>query len=200
MYHRFFKRIVDLVLSLIILLMISPLLILVSILIKIESSGPVFFVQERLGLHKKVFKVLKFRTMTHKDRNIHIQVYKDNPEITKIGAFLRRFKIDELPQFINVLTGEMSIVGPRPCLPSLTHKFDENTPFRFRTKPGVTSLAGVRGSIYLSWGQKWLYDRIYAERVSFWLDMRIIFETILVVIFGEERFLKEPTNDTLSKN
>src|SRR5690606_22776707 len=102
------------------------------------------------------------------------QVFKNNPNITRVGYYLRRFKIDELPQIINVIKGDMSVVGPRPCLSTIQDKFDENTHYRFQLKPGLTSIAGVSGSIYLSWPEKWLYDKNYVENISFLLDLKII--------------------------
>lgn len=190
MYY-FFKRTFDILFSSFILILVSPILIIAMILIKLESKGPIFFNQVRLGLNGNKFSVFKLRTMTHKKRDVHVQVFNGNSEVTKIGAFLRRTKIDELPQFVNVLNGDMTIVGPRPCLPNIQHLYDENTAFRFKVKPGVTSLAGVNGSIYLTWPQKWYYDKIYVEQRSALLDCKVIIKTILVVFLGEKHFLKK---------
>ena len=191
--YIFFKRLFDIIFSLFILLLVSPILILSFILIKVESKGPIFFFQERLGLNKEVFNVFKLRTMTNKKREIHQKIVAGNPEVTKVGYYLRRFKIDELPQFINVLIGNMTIVGPRPCLKNIEHLYNEDTVYRFKVKPGVTSLAGVRGSIYLTWPEKWHYDRLYVENASFFFDIKIIVKTVLVVFIGEQKFLKPPT-------
>lgn len=193
--YIFLKRLFDVLFSLVILFLISPILVLSMILIKLESKGPVFFFQERLGINGEVFKVFKLRTMTHKKRDVHQKIVAGNPEVTMVGYYLRRFKVDELPQFINVLIGNMSIVGPRPCLKNIEHLFNEDTFYRFKVKPGVTSLAGVRGSIYLTWPEKWYYDKIYVENANFLLDMRIIIKTILVVFIGEKKFLKVPTKN-----
>jgi len=190
--YDFVKRIFDLFFSIIILLIISPVLIISITLLKYESKGPVFFFQDRLGLYGVVFKVFKLRTMTHKNRKVHKQVFKNDPEVTKVGYYLRRYKIDELPQFINVLMGSMAVVGPRPCLTNIEHLYNQDTKFRFKVKPGVTSLAGVRGSIYLSWPEKWHYDKIYAENANLLLDLKIIIKTVLVVLIGEKQFLKIP--------
>lgn len=197
--YLIFKRVFDFFFALVVLIVTSPIIIVALILTRIESPGPIFFTQERLGYKKKIYKVLKIRTMTHKKREVHVQILKGNSEVTKVGAFLRRTKIDELPQFINVLLGDMSVVGPRPCLPTITNLFDDNTPYRFEVRPGVTSLAGVKGSIYLSWPEKWLYDRIYVEKMSLFLDFKIIINTILVVLLGEEKFLVRPNVEDLKK-
>jgi lipopolysaccharide/colanic/teichoic acid biosynthesis glycosyltransferase len=184
------KRIFDLVVSIIALFVLLVPFLIVSAFIKLDSKGPVFFMQERLGYGRKIFKVFKFRTMTHRNRDI-AQVYKNDPEVTKVGAILRRFKIDELPQIINVLLGHMSIVGPRPCVEFVANKYSLCNE-RFLDKPGLTSLAGVSGSIYLNWNEKDYYDKYYHYNRSLLLDLKIIFTTILVVIAGEEKFLKKP--------
>jgi len=131
--------------------------------------------------------------MTHRVR-IVTQTYKSDPEITKIGYFLRRFKVDEMPQIINVLKGEMSIIGPRPCLPGITEKYELDD-FRFKVKPGLSSMAGVNGSIYLSWQEKWWYDKYYVENCSFILDLKIFLKTFLIILFGEDKFLKRPKGE-----
>lgn len=184
------KRLFDIMFAVTLLAVLIVPFLIVAFLIKLESKGPIFFFQERLGLNRRKFNVFKFRTMTHKSREIQ-QVYKNDPEITKIGEILRRFKIDELPQIINVLNGDMSIVGPRPCVEIVVNKHnlcDE----RFLDKPGLTSLAGVSGSIYLTWKEKDYYDKFYHYNKSFLFDIRIIILTLLVVLFGEQRFLKKP--------
>ena len=195
LYRNYFKYVFDRLVGLIGLIIVSPVLIISAILIKLDSRGPVFFMQERWGLNQEKFKVYKFRTMTDKKRNFGNQVYKDNAEITKVGRILRRYKIDELPQLINVVKGDMSIVGPRPCIPVVTQYYNENTYYRFQVRPGLTSTAGVNGSIYLTWDEKWYYDKEYVENLSFMLDMKIILKTFLVVLFGEEKFLKRPKSE-----
>ncbi|MBU1563998.1 MAG: sugar transferase [Proteobacteria bacterium] len=196
MYHTVFKRLFDLIFSTLVLLAISPILLVAMLWIKLDTPGPVFFLQERLGLNGNIFKVIKFRTMTHKPREVHHQVFQNDPEVTRSGSFLRKTKIDELPQFINVVFGDMSVVGPRPCLPVVRSKYRSvDSEKRFTVKPGVTSLAGVKGSIYLTWVEKFYYDRIYAENIKFTNDLKIIFKTVLVVFLGEKRFLEKPKLD-----
>ncbi|MCG9881755.1 MAG: sugar transferase [Bacteroidia bacterium] len=184
------KRLVDIIISSFALIILFFPFLITSLLIMIDSEGPVFFMQERLGIGKKKFKVFKFRTMTHKDRTIK-QVFKNDPEVTKLGKYLRRFKIDELPQIINVFKGDMSIVGPRPCVEFVAEKYSLCKE-RFMDKPGLSSLAGVSGSIFLNWEEKDYYDKYYYYNKSIFLDFKIIILTFLVVIFGEEKFLKKP--------
>jgi len=190
MYKFFIKRYLDFIFSLIILLILAIPFLLVALLIKLESRGPIFFKQKRLGLNKSEFEIYKFRSMTNKDRVI-TQTYKSDPEITKVGYYLRRFKIDEMPQIINVLFGDMSIIGPRPCLPNVIEKYSLEE-HRFLVKPGLSSIAGVKGSIFLTWEEKWWYDKYYVENLSLLLDLKTFFKTFLVIIFGEENFLNKP--------
>ncbi len=190
-YFRFFKRPLDIIVTVILLIFIWPILLLCAVLIKIDSKGPILFVQERVGMGGKIFKILKFRTMTDKKRNLHEQIFSDNPEITKIGAILRRTKFDELPQLFNVLSGEMSIVGPRPCLLETVKKFNEDGFARLKVRGGVTNLAAVNGSIFLTWPERWKYDRYYVENVTFKMDVYIILKTIAVQILGEKYFYKK---------
>jgi undecaprenyl phosphate N,N'-diacetylbacillosamine 1-phosphate transferase len=196
MYKRVFKPVFDLLFSAMVLLAISPILLAAMVWIKLDTPGPIFFLQERLGLNGSTFKVIKFRSMTDKKREIHHQIFQDDPEVTRSGLFLRKTKIDELPQFINVMLGDMSVVGPRPCLPAVRSKYkSEDSEKRFSVKPGVTSLAGVKGSIYLTWAEKFYYDRVYAENIYFLNDLKIILKTVLVVFVGEKRFLERPKLD-----
>jgi undecaprenyl phosphate N,N'-diacetylbacillosamine 1-phosphate transferase len=194
MYRNYLKPLIDFIFALIVsILLLIPFLI-VAILIKIDSKGPIFFYQPRLGKNKKVFNIIKFRTMTDGERIIQGQVFKDNAEITRVGYYLRRFKIDEMTQIFNMLQGDMSIVGPRPCLPSILEKYNLNDQYRFEVKPGLSSLAGVNGSIFLTWDEKWQYDEYYVTHLSFLLDLKIILKTFLVIVRGEEKFLKKPNS------
>lgn len=190
MYKLYIKRLVDILFSSVVILILLLPFVIISIIIKIDSKGPVLFRQKRLGLNREAFEIYKFRSMTNKEREVN-QTYKSDPEITKVGYYLRRFKIDEMPQIINVLLGDMSIIGPRPCLPGITEKYGLDD-YRFKVKPGLSSIAGVNGSIYLSWEEKWWYDKYYVEHCSFLLDLQIFFKTFLVIIFGEEKFLNKP--------
>jgi len=190
-YKNLLKPLIDYILAFVGIILVSPILIITAILIKLESPGPIIFTQERLGLNYRIFKVYKFRSMTHKKREFDKQVFEGDPEVTKLGVYLRRLKIDELPQLFNILIGDMSLVGPRPSLPNLQEKFNEDGKYRVKVKPGVTNLAAVNGSIYLSWPERWVFDRYYVENMSLKLDLEIIIKTIIVVFFGEKIFIKD---------
>ena len=173
------------------LLITGPILLITAVLIVVDSRGPVFFKQERLGLNGRVFMLIKFRSMTHEPgRLFNKQTVAGDPDVTRIGAIIRRLKIDELPQVFNVLRGEMAIVGPRPSLPNLQEKFDENGRVRILVKPGLTGLAAVNGSIFLTWPQRWVFDRYYVEHLSWLLDFSIVMRTVVVLVMGERYFYK----------
>ncbi len=176
------KRIVDVVFSGLFLLFASPFMLLVALAIKLDSPGPVFFVQERMGLDAKPFKVLKFRSMRQDaEANGPGWTTKDDPRRTRVGAFLRRTSLDELPQFINVLMGDMSVVGPRPEQPAYVEQFRKSIPRymeRHREKAGITGWAqvnGLRGDTSIT--ERTKYDLWYIENWSLWLDFRIILRT-----------------------
>ncbi|MFH5833128.1 sugar transferase [Halalkalibaculum sp. DA384] len=191
MYARFFKRFLDLLASLLLLLLLLPLFILVALLIKLDSRGPVFFIQDRVGKNLKLFKVYKFRTMTDKKRSVQKVIGKAEG-VTRIGYYLRRFKIDELPQLINVCKGEMSLVGPRPSIQEQLEEMNVDEKRRYSVRPGMTGLAQVCGNIHISWSERYKYDLEYVENVSFLNDMKIILRTVLIIFLGEEKFINEP--------
>lgn len=191
MYRRVFKRWLDFGLSSIVIILLIPLFVIAYLLVKIDSKGPFFFVQERIGKSGKFFKVYKIRTMTNKKRLVQRQVFSDNAEITRVGAIFRRLKIDELPQLLNIWKGDMSFVGPRPSLPELLVELNDDGKKRISVRPGLTGLAQVNGNIYLSWEERWKFDREYVERVSFMEDLKILFKTFGIVLFGEKLFLKK---------
>lgn len=145
-----------------------------------------------MGKNNGLFSIYKFRTMTDKERKVDRKILKGDPEVTKVGAVLRRLKIDELPQLINILKGDMAIVGPRPAIPNQVKSFNEDGKFRTKVRPGLTGLAQTNGNIYLTWEERWVYDRLYVESVSFFLDIKLIFKTILIVLMGEEKFVNKP--------
>lgn len=189
--QKVIKRLVDIVLSLIVLIVFLPVWIVVAILIKATSPGSVFFLQDRPGLHKKIFKVYKFRTM-QLGSEIMIkgqEIMKEDDRITSIGKFLRRSKIDEIPQVLNVLKGEMSLVGPRPERIASLADYTDEIAKRLNTKPGMTGLAQVSGNIYLSLEDRYKFDVYYVEYSGLWLDLKIIIRTVGVILLGEGRYV-----------
>ncbi|PFG04472.1 sugar transferase [Bacillus sp. es.034] len=185
------KRVLDIVVSLIVLIPFFPLWLLIAFLIKVTSQGPTMFLQERPGLNKKIFQVYKFRTMKPGSENMvkGQEVMKDDDRITAIGKFLRRSKLDEIPQVLNVLKGEMSLVGPRPERVSSLADYTKEISKRLNMKPGLTGLAQVSGNIYLSLQERYRFDVYYVENYSILLDLKIILRTVGVVLFGEDRYV-----------
>lgn len=192
MYKNCFKRVIDFCLSGFALLCLSPLFIIVIILIKIESEGPIFYLQERVGKGGKIFNVYKFRSMTNKQRDpTKEQTFMDNPEITKVGKVIRRLKIDELPQLINVFNGDMAVIGPRPALPATYEKYGDVAKARLSVRPGLSGLSQIRGNIFLPWEKRFEYDKEYIDHISFTYDIGIIIKTFAIVALGEEKFIKK---------
>lgn len=188
----FLKRLFDIILSLIGLVILLPIFIIIIILIKIDSKGPAFFYQERLGKNGRVFKIIKFRTMVINAENIGdgLDVKSDCDErITKVGSFLRKTSLDELPQFINVFIGNMSFIGPRP--PVVYHPYDGYSSYpdwaktRFNMKPGITGLAQIRVRNSVVWDERIIIDNEYIENFSVLLDIKILLDTFLQVIKKE---------------
>ena len=188
------KRTLDILFSIFVLIVLLPIWVLVVILIKLTSKGPIFFIQDRPGKNKNIFKVYKFRTMKPgSERMIKgKEVLNDDDRVTKIGKFLRRTKIDEIPQVINILKGDMSLVGPRPERIASLDDYDEEISKRLNVRPGITGLAQVSGNIYLNLNDRYRFDVYYVEHYSFLLDIKIIFRTFLVVLLGEDRFKNKP--------
>lgn len=184
------KRLLDLTICVPLLILALPMLLVTALLIKVDSRGPVFFVQKRLGRYGETFPTFKFRTMTDRRRTVHTEVLPGHSEVTRVGSWLRRFKIDELPQILNIVRGDMSIVGPRPALPEHIEEYNEDGLRRLLERPGLTGLAQVNGNIYLSWPERWNYDARYVEELSAGLDLRIVLKSVAVVVFGEEKFTR----------
>ncbi|HEY0073491.1 MAG TPA: sugar transferase [Abditibacteriaceae bacterium] len=195
-YARAGKRVFDLMLTIPALLFLLPGLLLTALLVRLDSAGPIFFLQERLGRNGTVFRLYKFRSMTDTPRTANREIIGRDAEVTRIGFWIRRFKIDELPQFWNVLIGDLSIVGPRPALPAQLAEYDDLARRRLLVRPGLTGLAQVHGNIHLSWAERWLYDARYVERMSLPLDLWIIGRTVLVILKGEEKFLSPLKDET----
>ena len=185
------KRLTDLIISLFLLILLSPILILCTLFIKLGDKGPIFYKQQRVGLNGCFFEILKFRSMSVNENREIGQTFNTDPEITWIGRLMRRTKIDELPQLINVVKGDMGLVGPRPCLMITYEEMPEWAKERFKVRPGMTGLAQINGNIFLSWEERWKYDIQYVKNLSILNDIKIVFKTILVVIFGEDKFKKD---------
>jgi len=181
------KRMIDVVVSGIGLIILFPIFVIIGIFIKLDSKGPVFFVQERAGKDGRIFKAYKLRTMVDNAEKIGLgyEIAKDDNRITRVGKNLR-WGIDELPQLINVFKGEMSIVGPRPALPHQVEKYSEQGRRRLEVKPGITGWALVNGRNSLSWPERIKLDIWYIDNWSIWLDLKILFKTVWVVIFTRE--------------
>lgn len=194
-YRRVGKRLLDIAFAAAALLASAPVLLVCGVLIRTTSRGPIFFRQERLGRGGRVFRALKFRTMTDGLRSEPSEIFGRHPEVTLVGHCLRRFKLDELPQLWNVVRGDMSIVGPRPALPGQLEEYDSESGRRLEVRPGLTGLAQVNGNIYLTWPERWAWDVEYVDKMSLRLDLRIIWRTVSVVLRGEERFLSRQGGD-----
>lgn len=188
------KRLADILISLLVLVPFFPVWVVIALLIKLTSEGPVFFLQDRPGKDRKIFKVFKFRTMRPGSEKMikGVEVMKDDDRVTAIGRFLRRSKLDEIPQCLNVLRGEMSLIGPRPERVASLEDYDDEISKRLNMLPGMTGLAQVSGNIYLDLSQRYKLDVYYVEHYSLWLDVKILFRTVGVVLFGEEKYMGRP--------
>jgi lipopolysaccharide/colanic/teichoic acid biosynthesis glycosyltransferase len=193
LYGRVGKRLFDITAALAVIGVSWPLLLLIAVLIRLTSRGPALFVQERLGQNATTFRAYKFRTMTDRPRIPDTVAYSGDPnEITVIGSILRRTKLDELPQVLNVLKGDMSIVGPRPQLPVQLKKFDDNGRLRLLVRPGLTGMAQTHGNVGLTWPERWYYDAYYVKNLSLRLDLWLIGRTLHLLVRGEEALLVHP--------
>jgi exopolysaccharide biosynthesis polyprenyl glycosylphosphotransferase len=188
-YYPYIKRLLDILLSLLALPIAIPIILIFAVIIKLETPGPAFFLQERVGLHGKYFKVIKLRSMgVNAEKNGAQWATKNDPRVTRVGAFIRKTRIDELPQLFNVLKGDMSLIGPRPERPMFTAQFNEEIPGfidRLQVKPGITGWAQVNGGYDITPREKLELDRYYIDNMSFWLDLKIILKTIKVCITGD---------------
>jgi exopolysaccharide biosynthesis polyprenyl glycosylphosphotransferase len=189
-WAKFGKRVVDLVFSFSSLVLLSPILLIVAVLIKLTSKGPVFYLQRRVGLNGSEFNCIKFRTMV-KDAELYsgpVLAEENDPRITPVGRFLRKYRIDEIPQLINILRGEMSLVGPRPERPEFVKVYEREIPlykYRHLVRPGITGLAQIYGKYDTDPVNKLKYDLIYVLNLSFNLDMFILLRTVNVVLTGK---------------
>lgn len=195
MYKHYLKRLFDFILSLIALFVFSPLLLVVTICLHFANKGAgVFFLQERPGLHAKIFKVIKFKTMTD-EMDINGKLLPDEKRLTKIGKFIRSTSIDELPQLINVLKGDMSIIGPRPLLPQYLPLYSCEQARRHDIRPGISGWAQCHGRNAISWTEKFKLDIWYVDHVNFITDFKIILITLKKVFVREG--ISQEGNDTM---
>jgi undecaprenyl phosphate N,N'-diacetylbacillosamine 1-phosphate transferase len=184
MYSKFFKRFFDIIFSIVLLIIASPVLLVVSFLLLFANKGKVLFIQARPGLNEKIFYIIKFMTMNER-KNINGELLPDNERITGIGKFIRKSSLDELPQLINVLKGDLSLIGPRPLLVDYLPLYNERQRRRHEVRPGITGWAQVNGRNSISWKEKFQYDVWYVDNISLLLDIKIICRTFDKVLHSE---------------
>ncbi|CAI9430252.1 Colanic biosynthesis UDP-glucose lipid carrier transferase [Candidatus Ornithobacterium hominis] len=184
MYQSFFKRIFDFSLALLGFIFLLPIFIIVYIRLYIANHGKPFFFQIRPGKNERLFKIIKFKTMNDK-KDAQGNLLPDAERLTSVGQFVRKTSLDEIPQLINVIKGDMSLVGPRPLLPEYLPLYNEHQKKRHKVRPGITGWAQVNGRNAISWEQKFDYDVWYVENLNFILDLRIIYLTFLKVFKSE---------------
>ncbi len=200
--YKCFKWIMDRVLAFVGIVAMFPIFILTCIIIAIDSNGPVLIVQVRDGQYKKPIRVYKFRTMYSANVEFdmeHAVIDGGNSNVTRVGRLLRKFKVDELPQLFNILKGDMSFIGPRPLLPVYSPKYERWEFQKFLCKPGLSGLSQVNGNGYLRVKTRSYYDVLYSEKVSLWLDIKILFKTIAVILLGEKSQMKEVTDEEIEE-
>lgn len=196
MYAKYVKRLLDLILSLIALIILMPVMIILYVLVRIKLGKPVFFKQQRPGLNEKIFTLYKFRTMTDK-KDENGKLLPDSKRLTKFGKFLRSTSLDELPELINIIKGDMSIVGPRPLLVEYLPLYNEEQKKRHNVRPGLTGLAQVNGRNNISWEEKFKDDIKYVKNINFIEDIKIIFKTVGKVLKREG--INQKDNVTVEK-
>lgn len=185
MYQKYIKRLLDIILSLIAIIITLPIFIIIGILVLILIGKPAIFRQKRPGKNEKIFTMYKFRTMTNK-KDSDGNLLPDNQRLTKFGIFLRKISLDEIPEFINILKGDMSFVGPRPLLVEYLPYYTEEEHHRHDVRPGLTGLAQVSGRNLLNWDDKFRKDLEYVKNVTFIKDFKIVLKTFYTVIKREE--------------
>ena len=184
MYRKIIKPILDLLVASLALLVLSPIFILIIFTLSIDNKGKSFFFQSRPGKNEKIFKVIKFKTMNDK-KDRYGNLLPDQERLTKFGKIVRKTSLDEIPQLLNVLKGDMSLVGPRPLLVKYLPLYSENQKKRHHVKPGITGWAQVNGRNAISWEEKFKHDVWYVENQSFILDLKILLKTVLKVVKSE---------------
>ena len=203
--YYFLKRIIDIFGASILIIILSPILLVISVAIKLDSKGEVVFKQRRLGRYGKQFWIYKFRTMCVGAENMGDGQYckQGDSRVTRVGKILRKTSLDELMQLFNILKGDMSFIGPRPPLTYHPWSIDEYTPEqmkRFDVRPGITGLAQISGRKHLDWPKRIEYDVEYVENLSFWLDIKIFFITVFKVLFMMDNENTEESTKTRTTN
>lgn len=184
MYRKLLKPFLDVLVALVVFMMLLPVFVTVMIILTIANSGSPFFTQLRPGLHSHIFKIIKFKTMNDK-KDTSGKLLADEIRLTGLGKFIRKTSLDELPQLLNVIKGDMSLVGPRPLLPEYLHLYTPEQARRHEVKPGITGWAQVNGRNAISWEEKFKLDVWYVEKQSFLLDLKILFLTVKKVFVSE---------------
>jgi lipopolysaccharide/colanic/teichoic acid biosynthesis glycosyltransferase len=184
MYKRFFKRFLDVTLSVAGLVILSPVFVAVTVLLFMVNKGKPFFTQLRPGRHGKIFKIIKFKTMNDK-RDAAGNLLSDTERLTSVGRFVRKTSLDEIPQLINVIIGDMSLIGPRPLLAKYLPYYTEREKLRHSVRPGITGWAQVNGRNMIDWDERLELDVTYVEQLSFKLDIEIFFRTIINVVISK---------------
>ena len=194
MYKFFFKRLIDLLFAFFGLIILSPIFVFITIGLFIANSGKPFFVQIRPGKDEKLFKIIKFKTMNDK-KDANGVLLKDTERLTKIGGFVRKISLDEIPQLINVLKGDMSLIGPRPLLPEYLPLYTDKHRRRHEVRPGITGLAQVKGRNTMKFSERFNNDVFYVDSLSFPLDVKIIILTIKSIILKSSTIINGQTVD-----
>ena len=197
LYEAFIKRPFDIILSLLAIIVFCWLYLIVAVLVRIKLGSPVLFKQDRPGKNEKVFKLYKFRTMTD-ERDENGELLPDEDRLTEFGKFLRKTSLDELPEAINILIGNMSIVGPRPLLVKYLPRYSDEQHHRHDVRPGLTGLAQVKGRNAITWEEKFKLDLTYVNNITFCGDVVIIFQTVKCAIFKHEG-ISSSTSDTMEE-
>ncbi|KPK78106.1 MAG: hypothetical protein AMJ79_00870 [Phycisphaerae bacterium SM23_30] len=181
------KYLIDFTAAAVGLILCSPIMLVLALAIKLASKGPIFFCQERLGKDARIFRLYKFRTMIPGAVNLGagLATKENDSRITAVGSFLRKSSLDELPQLLNVLKGDISLVGPRPTVPEQLEYYGPFERRRLEMRPGITGLATIRGRASIPWSKRIQYDVQYIDNFNLWLDLKILLKTIIVVLRGE---------------
>lgn len=196
MYRKYGKRLMDIIISGISLVLLSPVILVTAVMVRIKLGDPVIFKQKRPGLNEKIFELYKFRTMTNAvDKNGNL--LPDSERLTGFGRFLRSSSLDELPELVNILKGDMSIVGPRPLLVRYLDRYDDTQRHRHDVRPGLTGLAQINGRNLVNWAERFEYDLKYIEDISFVRDLKILVKTVSCVL--SKKGISSGTSETMEE-